>query len=181
MGNFVDFGTGVAMSTAVETCPYCSKDIEETDQRSIVLGVTAHESCYRRRQAEKAGPQVDHVPVQDRDGLPQCSICNKDVNPTDAVAYIGGVPQHSECRACQQGEAAEHVRAQDRPNDDNICPKCNKAVQDSDMGSASFIGGRPHHRACMDSGPKADHVPVQNRDGLPQCSICNKDVNPTDA
>ncbi len=78
-----------------ETCPYCAQEIAASDAKSIVLGVTAHEACYRKKQAALAEKYAE----QDRKVAEKsvCRYCNTEVQPNQERIVVLGAESHRDC------------------------------------------------------------------------------------
>ena len=107
-----------------------------------MLGVTAHEACYRKKQAllaEKYADQERKLAVKSI-----CHYCNAEVLASDERIVVLGAESHRSCYLKSNFvEEKEHTRVQDREANDNLCSLCGKEVRASELGSASFVGGRP--------------------------------------
>jgi hypothetical protein len=107
-----------------------------------VLGVTAHEACYRKKQAalaEKYAEQERKLAEK-----PICHYCHAEVHPNEERIVVLGAESHRSCYVKSTFvEEKEHTRVQDREANDNMCSLCNREVRASELGSASFVGGRP--------------------------------------
>jgi uncharacterized membrane protein YdjX (TVP38/TMEM64 family) len=160
---------------AASMCSSCNKVIEGS-QKNIVGGKEYHLACWaqKNQQAEK-----EHTRVQDRGELPVCPLCNVACKPTDAVAYIGGLPRHSECIA-RSNAGAEKAPAKDY-NAASMCSSCNKVIEGSQK---NIVGGKEYHLACWaqkNQQAEKEHTRVQDRGELPVCPLCNVACKPTDA
>ncbi len=107
-----------------------------------MLGVAAHEACYRKKQAVLA----DKYAEQERKlaEKPICRYCNAEVLASEERIVVLGAESHRSCYVKNTFvEEKEHTRVQDREASDNVCSLCNREVRASELGSASFVGGRP--------------------------------------
>jgi hypothetical protein len=105
--------------------------------------VTAHEACYRKKQEALANKYA----AQDKklSEKAMCRFCNAEVlQASDDRIVVLGAESHRSCYLKNTFvEEKEHTPVQDRTASDNVCSLCNKDVLASELGSASFVGGRP--------------------------------------
>jgi hypothetical protein len=107
-----------------------------------VLGVAAHEACYRKKQAALAEKYAEQEKKLSAKSI--CRYCNAEVLASEERIVVLGAESHRSCYVKNTFvEEKEHTRVQDRQAADSVCSLCNKEVRASDLGSASFVGGRP--------------------------------------
>ena len=92
-----------------------------------------------------SGANAEHVRAQDKSNSQDnvCALCDKQVNASDAVAYIAGRPQHSECRAKAMDKPAEEKQVEEVER----CKACCKPVENRSM--SVMVSGGAWHQACF--------------------------------
>ncbi len=126
-----------------------------------MLGVTTHEACYRKKQAALEEKYAEQTAKLNEKTF--CSFCKAEVLASQERIIVGGAESHRKRNFVDQrrkkkaeiqiGDCyvkstykseAEHVPIQDRAGGGaDICSLCNKEVRASELGSCSFVGGRP--------------------------------------
>jgi len=157
----------------LDVCPSCGEIVELSDVQKVIVGGEAwHQGCYRR---EHVTEMVAQARPQDDPTLPNCPICDLDVNASDSQSWHGGEPYHTKCWDEKYGKKDEAAAAPEA----DLCPECGEAVEGT---SKIIVKGITWHEACYRAKHHVENKATakpQDDPNLPNCPICGLDVHPS--